>query len=235
MRLLVAVKSCEFDRQRGAHQAVRETWGSLLPENATLRFFIGIDPLRFLDAPMTCEEDEIYLACPDDYQSLPYKTKAICEWVGKQDFDYVYLCDTDTFVVPKLLLEAGFEGYDYAGKITRTLGVPFTYVATDREGKKWPIPRCYGWASGGIGYFLSKAAAELVAKEEPTSWAEDLWIGQVAGKYYPNSIKIKDLPYLENRVSFHYPAHNFKKGYDPASRWQYTMFNEVILGVRPKL
>ena len=171
-----SVKSCQRDRRDGLHQRIRDTWGKALPDGVTLKFFMG-------DSWCTLESrdpDEVSLVCPDDYHNLPYKTREICR---HSDSDYIFLCDTDTYVDTKRMLESDFEKFDYYGYFANFTEETFPYAAIDRNGHAELRDKCNRWASGGFGYFLSREAAHAVAIEEPSSWAEDLWVGQVMAKY----------------------------------------------------
>lgn len=218
MRLLVAVKSCRADMVRGDHQVIRDTWGKDIV-GADLRFFVG--------AGETSGEDEVNLGCPDEYHALPYKTRAILKWSVLQGYDMNFLCDTDTYVIPRLLMKVGFEDYDYFGMNGRKLGVTFPYSARDRNGVEHFIPHCWPWASGGFGYFLSKKAAEFVISREPDTWAEDLWVGSIMGPLYnEGKIKMANMNRLEGICTWHFPQHIYKSGYDPKFGWVEKMYAE---------
>ena len=92
--------------------------------------------------------------CPDDYPSLPQRTRWFCRWaLAQNDWDYLFKCDDDTYVsITRLSL------YDLAGR--------------DYVGAEWKPGVGYG--SGGAGYFLSRKAATAVAErlEQPCG-AED--------------------------------------------------------------
>jgi hypothetical protein len=211
MSLLVAVKSCADHLDRGFHWKIRETWGTGLD----VKFFIG-------DTMRKHEPDEVILACPDDYHSLPLKTREICKWATGKMIDYLFICDTDTYVIPSKLLACGFDKFDYAGKIDREFGVPFAYQAIDRDGQSTFYPRCWPWASGGYGYFLSRKAFTIIADKTPVGWAEDLWIGQVLSQLYlTGEITMLNIP--GGSVSEHFPSHVFKSGYDLSFNWMEQM------------
>jgi hypothetical protein len=178
MKLLIAVKSCQADQDRGLHDAIRSTWGAAAKT-------LGIEVRFFVAASFTAHQsDEIHLKCQDDYESLPFKTREICRWAFGKMFSHIFLCDTDTVVSPRKLLASGFEKFDYAGKIDRPLGVPFSYETISRNGVR-EVSLRYPWASGGYGYFLSRKAFEMVMTEYPTTWAEDLWVAQILGPSIP--------------------------------------------------
>jgi Galactosyltransferase len=174
MRFLYAVKSCSVDRDRGAHQLIRDTWGKDVG-NADLRFFIGIGS----GAIMADVFDEVGVLASDDYRGLPFKTRQIVNWALCHDYDYIFLTDTGSFVIPHHVAAYDFANYDYMG-YWGLKPEPFYFEAGDSRcgGKPTVIPRCYPWASGG-GYILSRKAMDLVAAETPKHWAEDCSVSQI--------------------------------------------------------
>lgn len=162
MRFLIAIKSCEYDRRRDAHQLIRATWGRDTGET-DLRFFLG--------GGLGIAEDETIVLAPDDYLGLPWKTREIVRWAVRDDYDWAFLCDTGSFVIPHHLMSCGFEKYDYSGYWCMKMET-FRYSVPGIE-----VPVCYPWASGG-GYILSRKAMEIVASTPPTVRAEDLYVGQ---------------------------------------------------------
>jgi hypothetical protein len=179
VNLLIAIKSCEFDRDRGAHSLIRETWGKDVVQG-DLKFFTA-RPGRQLVT--TADPDEVVVDAPDDYAGLPYKTREIVRYALANNYKHVFLCDTGSFVIPHHLVRCGFENFDYLGYWAMKLKT-FAYIAQnpDRGCPAVQIPVCHPWASGG-GYFLSRKPMELIAVSEPFVWAEDLWVGQVMGQY----------------------------------------------------
>lgn len=132
-------------------QAVKDTWARDVRDfkSVDLRFFYGLPHSRKL------EDDEVYLNVKDDYESLPFKTIAICRWALEKGYDYLFKCDDDTFVwVDRLMKELmedprlDYGGYEHAGVCT-----------------------------GGPGYILSKRAMKIIADSSPTHWAEDCHVG----------------------------------------------------------
>src|SRR5271155_3207315 len=111
-RLLIAVKSCKRDRMAGHHEIIRKTWGKDLPFSVDLCFFTGEDNSENMPLP----PDEVHLRVPDDYMSLPWKTKAIAQWSVNERYAHTFLCDTDTYVVCDKLIRCGFEQFDFAGR-----------------------------------------------------------------------------------------------------------------------
>ena len=171
-KILIAIASCERDSNNGFNQAVRDTW--LNNSKVDYKFFRGT-------GNSSNKEDEILLDCPDDYLSLPYKTHEIMRWAADRDYNYIFKCDTDTYVVLENLLNSDFKNWDYIGHFNAPIGVPNVVYN-----------KLYTWASGGSGYFVSNKAANIIASQTSTEKSvcpniripcEDLWIGQVLGPY----------------------------------------------------
>jgi hypothetical protein len=149
---------------------------------------MGVRSVFLLGCPTAEAAEEIgchhlVLPCPDDYASLPQRTRLFCQWALSTEYsalsthwDYLFKCDDDTYVsIPRLL------AYDLAGR--------------DYVGAEWRPGAAYG--SGGAGYFLSRKAAATVADRlTMPSGAEDLLVGQVlraAG--IPLSIEPRFVPF----------------------------------------
>jgi hypothetical protein len=216
-KLLIAVKSCAGHLTLGYHAVIRETWGKDARD-------AGID-VRFFTGPFfgVHEPDETVLDCPDDYNNLPKKTQAICEWACGKTYSHIFLCDTDTYIIPSKLLACGFENYDYAGKIDRPFGETFSYTTVSRDVVIENHPRVFPWASGGYGYFLSRKALGVIAYMTPIGWAEDFIVGNVLGKLYVSGdITMLNTP--GNVYSFHFPAHEYKSGYGLDFKWMEMMY-----------
>jgi len=217
MRLLIAVKSCVQHLDLGFHNIIRETWG----KDAKLA---GMD-VRFFTGPsfQHREHDEVILDCPDDYNNLPKKTQAICKWAVGKIYSHIFLCDNDTYIIPSKMRACNFESFDYTGKIDRPFGETFSYRTVSRDGVMENHPNSYPWASGGFGYFLSRQAFHLIAETMPIGWAEDYLVGQTLGPLY-NTGEISMLTTPGGEYSWHFPAHQYKSGYDLSFKWQEMMY-----------
>jgi hypothetical protein len=220
MTLMICVKSCQRDLERGDHNVIRSTWGAdAKVHNIPVRFFVGSEPKRY-------ESDEVHLKCADDYNALPYKTREICRWAQGKMPNHIFLCDTDTYINVKKLLQIPFEQYDYAGHFGGGEGATkntFKYRAVNRDQTITEHhEKCYPWASGGIGYFLSRDAFTEIAFEQPTSWAEDLWVGQVIGaRAAVGTMSIFDTAHQP--ASWHFPQGTYNSQYDPKFGWMKQM------------
>lgn len=223
MKILIAVKSCHRDIALGFNQIVRDTWGRDFP----VTFFVGRGQSELAD-------DEVMLDCPDEYLDLPAKVRTILAWALWRGYDFVFLCDTDSYVAVDQLLSSGFEDYDYVGNFNGELGKPKAV-----EGAH------YAWTSGGDGYWLSRKATEIVATApEPTDWAEDKITGQLLGPLIASGeIKAKDdkryADFPRNTdpatgdwkvdISLHYCCHGMGREYD--SNWMRAVHERVMAGL----
>ncbi len=217
MKLTIAVKSCIQHLEDGYHDVIRQTWGKDAKSlGIDVRFFTG-------DSYRRHEADEVFLDCPDDYNSLPWKTKAICQWAFGKATDHIFLCDTDTFLIPKKLLACGYQSYDYVGKIDKPLGETFSYRTVSRDGVIEAHQNIYPWASGGYGYFLSRTAFAHVAETNPKGWAEDFNVGQQLGPMYVMG-EISMLHTPGEDYSWHFPAQKYNSGYDLKFNWMQEMY-----------
>lgn len=179
MNLAICVKSCHKHLDEGYHEAIRNTWArDLKALGVETYFFVGQDPSQ--QDTRRCRRyvsNEVVVDCRDDYESLPAKTRRICQWVMGKTFERIFLCDTDTYINARAFLMSDFKWYDYAGWFKNNQlpsGPPFKYQ--DERGNVYS--ECRAWASGGWGYFLSRRAADVIAATPPTYWAEDLQVGQ---------------------------------------------------------
>jgi hypothetical protein len=176
--VLIGICSCHQNAAKQA--AVRKTWFMRLPPGVSAVFFIGAGNVSF-------ERDVISLRAPDDYNGLPQKVRAFFRYaLAHFEFDYLFKCDDDTYVLPERLfgllkLKPGFVGsLDW-----------------------WP-----SHADGGAGYLLSREAVRFVADEPyPKAGPEDVWVTRTlrsAGIEFQGSPLLKydyrEFPEAHNRL-----------------------------------
>ena len=198
MKILVGVKSCDRDRANGCHQAIRETWGKDFPSNVDVRFFMGMGKVTgFL------KEDEVLVYAQDDLVALPLKVREMAQYTVRENYDFAYFCDVDTFVIPKRLMASGFENYDYFGRFMID-GVP-QLIKNFQDGRLGMLHDVWNYASGGVGYFLSRKAAELISTMVPVHYAEDYSVGQVLGPLtMSGELKVAYPVNFDRYVAWHY-------------------------------
>jgi Galactosyltransferase len=157
-------KNLRHPDQQARVKAIRETWATGLGE-IPYRFFYGTrlrrdterrEPahqylLNILREPLA---DEVFLNCGDNYTENPAKMKAICRWALDNGYDYILRVDDDTFIYPDRIFKTNWATKDYSG-------------ANDK-----------GFHPGGC-LFLSRHAMELIIQAQVTTYADDVWIGQV--------------------------------------------------------
>lgn len=182
-KLLIAVKSSRPDYRKGAHNVIRNTWGQTLRGRADVRFFIG----KGEDSRdhVNLRSDETALGAPDDNMSRAWKVRDICQWAVGKTYEHIHFVDIDTKVDADALLGSNFERADYQGIFNRPLDDgTFEITTVDPRGVTHHHHQCYPWASGALGYALSRPAFMTIAESYPNAseWAEDMWVGQVLGR-----------------------------------------------------
>ncbi len=185
MKLIIGILSCEAYATK--RRAIRATWLSQpLPRGVLALFLVGRPGLQ-----PRIDGDLLYLNCSDTYEGTPYKTCAFIQYcLDHWRFDHLFKCDDDTFVAMDNLLSYDVSQKDYVGAFT---GSRDSFNRTWHFGKctdpaaevpyngPWVAP----YASGGMGYFLSYAAARVVvAKASPAKEIyEDKMVGDILHTY----------------------------------------------------
>jgi hypothetical protein len=201
-QLLVAVKSSFEQYENGTHNMVRGTWAQKLRGYAFVRFFMGRKTQELGGAVSSLPgsgdisivtrnsyvptSDEVILDCEDGPESLVKKTRAICGYAMGKGLSHVLLVNAHTNVGVKEVLNAPYQAADYAGYFGERFGVQEPQAFWNGQGTE-VIERCYGWAAGDSGIFLSRKAAGILADTHPRSSLyidgknDDVWIGNVLG------------------------------------------------------
>jgi hypothetical protein len=150
VKVLIGICSCHnFPEKRAA---VRETWLTRVPKEMAALFFVGNGEGVF-------EKDVVTLPTQDNYESLPKKVQAFFQFsLTHYEFDYLFKCDDDTYLLCDRLPELFTDKSDFVG-----------------SADWWP-----SHADGGAGYLLSKRAVEIAAQAWcPESGREDLWVAEL--------------------------------------------------------
>lgn len=214
-KLIVCVKSCHRDRDRGCHDAVRSTWGAELRKlGIETRFFLGTS-----ERPSTkLVSDEVELNCTDTYIELPFKTREIARWASGKMVDHFLLTDNDTLIISSRLAKVPLKGIDYTGTFSWPHNQTKSYNLEGKAAKTETISRCYGYASGAA-YILSRKACAIIGYEFPNSWAEDVWVGQVLGPLAAEGkVWVEEL----NSRFFAHPIMNLDEEGDPLKAMKYA-------------
>lgn len=158
--ILHGVVTCVKDQQRGCNQAIRNTFLRRWPHAVKTVFMHG-DPVP------SPHFDEVSCDCPDDYGHLWQKANAIVRIAWQDCFDYLFMCDVDTYAyLPRVVAAAEDHQPDYTG---------------------W---RCdEGHAAGGHGYLLSRNALRWLVADPSKGGHFDMWVGEVMRK---NNIPLRD-------------------------------------------
>lgn len=192
LHTLLLLLSCQKTNDR--RDACRETWlRRPLPSGMKAVFLVG----RPGEHP-SLAGDVLYLDCPDTYLALPQKVWAgIREAFNRWDFDWIFKADDDTWVNPLRVLnypksndyigrKSGIKGHFdldwHAGKdlyAKDAAALRQSVKEANMPAEHTPWRGC--WANGGVGYFLSRHAAQLVADEPLTHVKMDLYEDKFVG------------------------------------------------------
>lgn len=184
MKSLIVISSCYDFELNGNNDVVRNTWLRDLPKDVDYRFVIGVGQ----GGESNTRPDYLHVPALDDYGHLTYKTQQSHKWAFEQGYDFVFQCFPDTFVVPCRLFSCPFMDYDYYGDF-RGEGKDSENLANGQD-----------YASGGAGYWLSRRACEVIKdapilgvwRDELMVYVEDMWVGNILGKYNKTAdVKLK--------------------------------------------
>lgn len=220
MSLMIAVKSCNRDLDRGCHATIRETWGAAFKGLAHVKFFVGAETDG--RTARIYKSDEVVLDVPDHYEGLVFKTRGIAQYMLGKNIDHALLVDTDCCVFPEKVFKSGFQVADYAGIFNGGWGNVGPREINGKNGTTEMIERCHSWATGA-GYFISRAAAFELADVFPNEGKyivgsnEDLWVGQILGPIAAQGHLFS--MQLEAPVCKYYLVDGHSKDYDPKSGW----------------
>lgn len=145
MRVLIAIVSCARDKD--SHELIRQTWAKDVIVD--YKFFVG----------RGCETyrlDEILLDVPDDWDGLPRKTQAVCRYAVQHDYDFIFKCDTDSYVHVPRLLDSGFEKYHYSGCCGETENVYPDSCFPANGGGYWLSQRSFKYLAENMNLGLGK-------------------------------------------------------------------------------
>lgn len=132
-----------------------------------------VDFHGFTDDELGLVEIDQHKNAVDPIRTL--RTQGMVRWALEQGYDYLFRCDTDAYVWVNRLMACGYEQHDYMGWC---IGYP-RHLELD-----WAM----NTAHGGVGFFLSKRAMEIVANAPVEKYGDgkywgDLWAGHQLWKH----------------------------------------------------
>ncbi len=161
-KLLILITSCHGHKE---HQSlIRKTWLRQFPQTQTYYFVVG-------KGDNSVNGDVLEVKSGDAYSDCPLKMFRSLQWaMQNEEFDYIFYCDDDTYVVADRLIDHPFENYDYYG-----------------AGPTWPdIPEYKNdrYVQGGAGIFLSKKAVETILSypEDGDHIVKSPWSDMMVGR-----------------------------------------------------
>jgi hypothetical protein len=146
-KLLIAVGSSIKNLDFGLHDVVRETWKQTV--GSPVRFFFG--PSSAPRELYRYQPDETVIDCPDNNESSPTKTRAICQWaIGKQ-IDNIFFVDTSVYVKADALRHSGYEQHDYVPTGPKDFGYILSRKAFTILAAIPPIGDLNSWLNQTLG------------------------------------------------------------------------------------
>ena len=163
-RSCILLSSCKRDQENGFNQAVRDTWAKSSP--IPVFFIVG-------DGAFARQSDEVKLNVPDNYLSLPLKTKESLAWAVRQGFTHAFRAFSDTYIDTARLQDDGSWRWDYVGNLC------------DRE-----LP----FMHGGPGYWLGPKAIALLLDSpiDVTRFENDIYEDQWVGRVLNGRVVLRD-------------------------------------------
>lgn len=166
--ILIAVVSCEkYDKRK---QAQLNTWVmEFMKAGYDVQFFNG----KRLDVP-------------DDYLSLPMKTRALCQWALDHNYKHMLKVDDDAYI---WLNRFVVIKNDYAG----ILRDPNDFGRTDLDIPDKPKGTYkYSYAAGGACWLSARSMKIIAGTPTGADWAEDRFVGNTLAKEGIKAIEVNE-------------------------------------------
>lgn len=122
MKTIVLIKSCHRHAERRA--ACRATWLPRLDWADSL-FLIG-QPTPAQGAPVL--DDSLACNVSDEFPNIAPKVRCGFAFALEHNYDFAFVCDDDTYVVPERLRTSNYWRYDYTGFV-RTYPYAYNNIA----------------------------------------------------------------------------------------------------------
>ena len=169
MKLLIAIPVKTSPHYAKRFEICKETWlKNVPPDGATDAVFCEEFPVcykGFFDAELGLTEINQHDNAHDPIRT--WRTKLMVKYAYDNGYDYIFRVDSDAYVWINRLWTCGFQNHDYMG-----------WCLQAPQGE-W----CVNTAHGGVGFFLSRKAMEIVMNAPVEKYADgkywgDLWAGQ---------------------------------------------------------
>lgn len=188
-RIIIGILTCPKNNHRA--DGIRNTWLKLVPDHVRVLFVFGRpghDP--------SLEGDDLYLNCPEAYETLPQKVHLFFEHCDNNfDYDYIFKTDDDSYIDMRKFLSFDKQNADYIGRmlgmadsaITRT----WHYGKCTDKSYEVPYRGKYvcDWARGG-GYFLSRRAVRILIPKTAKLFSKELFEDKMVGDALGNDDRI---------------------------------------------
>lgn len=153
-RPIIFVVSCARDRANGRQQAAEATWMHEWSDLIDVDILLG-EGNESHGFPLEWVIDNV----PDDYGGVVRKYQQGRHYAMRCGYTHIFHACVDTWINVPRLLASGFENHDYTGY------------------------RCdEGHGSGGMGYWTSAKAAQVLLDAPLTGDYEDRWAGAALAK-----------------------------------------------------
>jgi hypothetical protein len=147
VKILYTILTCTKTQLNA--DACRDTWVQDIRKPHDWFFYGDTEQSKKYSKCWDCEPDT-----GDTYDNLPKKTLNMLKMSLQYDWDYIYKCDDDTYVVPsrleRLLSNREPQSLSFIGQAWSNKGNP-----------KLP----WNYAAGGAGYVISRAALVTAIKK----------------------------------------------------------------------
>lgn len=147
MNVIVLIKSCH--KYAARRVACRETWLSRL-DWADYKFIVGQQDAGGLKSCQLITDDTVAFDTSDAFPNIAPKICHAFLYALSRDFDFAFVVDDDTYVIPERLKESEYWRHDYAG---------YVRIGDQRFNNGKPYIQ-------GAGYWVSARAMECAFRSD---------------------------------------------------------------------
>jgi hypothetical protein len=158
VKLLIAIPTKSSQLYQDRMVACQNTWLSGVPHDGT-QTNSQVFWHAFSDLELGLD--------PNDEQVRIKRTQLMCQYALDHGYDYIFRTDSDAYVWVNRLLACEFEQYDYMGWC---VDYP-KHIEIGTQGLRT--------AHGGIGFFLSHKAMQVVVSSTPFKHSDGIYWGDI--------------------------------------------------------